>query len=340
MQEFYSSIQVSDEDSDIDEPDEEDDFEVIYQENVDNIQAGSHVTLDFIAYEEAVVLSDQIIYYYIYTNNEHIKSGSATTDNIGRFSISLDIPSDSGSISADFESPFEDQYGWSGDSDDGYEYRTDDEYISVTNNINNLLDPDSSIQIQTTTLVIGGITNVTISKPNSEDLYGFVMIFPGEFSIDQIMGQSQEPVWMPISASYRQFIMPEDGTVTHNFLLPEFLPDDETYTILVYMTDMNPQSMGFYWNVAHVKPGQQVSPEEDDDQNVLFDPVISPMGMDIPGFVFLLIFLVILIVVLIAIKRRRGKVQPTQPSQPQYQDQYPPQNSGYYEQGPPPQGPY
>jgi hypothetical protein len=344
----YITIEDQDPGSDIEEPDEDEDFQVIYQENEEDIQPDSSVALDYIAYENGNILPDQIVYFYVYTEYGFITSGYRTSDENGKFSISFNTPKDEDSVRIDFESPFDDPFAWTTDSDDGFEYRTDSEshytgesYESMFN-----VEKDEGIKIETTPLTIGGQTRISYSKAGSEGFRGTVIIIPGEFAPYDIQTGEQIPKWYPLSySSYHFSLIPESGKVETDITLPEFLPADETYTIFVGLYDMDPERYDTYWNTLSVKPGEQATTEDgDDNENPLMAPAFSPGGFDIPLYLLLILLIVILVVVIAAVKRRKGGRGLTQPYDPptedQNQNQYPFGGYNQQNQNPPGPGPY
>lgn len=310
-QEFYTSIEISEGESepDIEEPSEYDNFEVIYQQNAGDIKPSTSVSLNYIAYEKAIILANQKIYYYIHTESNYIKGGSITTDSSGKFSISFTVPENTETVMIDFESPFEHEQGPGfGDSDDGFKYRNDQDYIDISYESEiGYGDADNSIKIETSKLKIGGETSVTVTRQNSEGFYGYMVIMPGEHSPDDPVPEEQ-PEWQPTTGFLymRSFILSEDDKATMQITLPDFLPKDVTYTLMVLMMDPDTESYDYHWNYAHVEPGEEVT--NGDDENPILDPlqepIISPAGIDIPCLVFIIILLIVLIVIVVAVKRR------------------------------------
>jgi hypothetical protein len=317
-QNFQGNIYVSEKEitPDIEEPSPDYDFQVIYQENEGELEPNEMVTLEYISYEEAKPLPNQLIYFYIHTAKEFIKCGSTTTDSNGRFTITFMTPEIPAVIMLKFESPFEKENSWeNGDSDDGLLYREDLDIIIVYNTESD--DHNENITIETAPLKIGGNTKVTVSTSDFKDYLAFAWIIPGEYPINNFIGEMQ-PEWLPWIAPTRlpewldwtppsalyNFLVLNDGKFTGEILLPEFLPKDETYTVIVIFE--NPSSLfeGSHWNYAYVTPGDNVE-SDDEEQNILLQSPFSIGGFGISWLAIIIIFVIIFVSLFVKRKRRK-----------------------------------
>ncbi|MEE9151459.1 MAG: hypothetical protein V3U20_06480, partial [Thermoplasmata archaeon] len=316
-QNFYGHIYLSDEEpgSDIEEPSPYADFQVIYQENAGEIGLGETVTLEYIAYEETIPLPDQPIYYYIHTDEEFISSGSRTTDSNAKFTITFMTPEDIGSVEVEFESPFEKEYsGEHGDTDDELVYRGDNDYMFISSGSPSesfFGDPDESIVIETSPLKIGGKTTVTASMLDSEGYYAFAWVLVGEYTLEDVVsdtGLEWEP-WASIFPISYNLVTVEDDKFTQDVILPEFLPNDETYTMMVFFLDPDDPGFPYHWNYVHVRPGENVGSE--DEQNFFLQSPINIGGIGIPWLAIVIIIALILVALVVGIRRRGSEAQTT-----------------------------
>jgi hypothetical protein len=294
--------------SQIEEPRDWDDFEVIYQQNAGSLNSGQTVTLEYIAYEYAIPVSNQPIYYYLHTNWDFIKSGSTTCDGNGRFTITFTVPESSGTIYVEFESPFEKEDSRDhGDCDDNLVYRESYDYIYVSSTTNIFTDRDTSISIGTDSFEIGSTATITASRPNSNGFLAAAVVLVGELKIEEIDEdyRTEWEAWVGLSLSLLYPLTVENNRITHDIVLPEFLPEDETYTVLVLF--VNPQALGldYHWNYMHVKPAASQEEEEGDLRDVLFSSPLRLFGIGIPCLLILLIIIIILVVLVAASRPRK-----------------------------------
>ncbi len=292
-------------------------FQVIYQKNIDKIEIGETVTFDFIAYERTNPLPDQLIYYYLLTDEEFIKSGSTTTDSIGKFELNLTVPETSYSILAAFESPFEKEYSWEDtDCDDDLVYRQDMDFISVYSE-SEAYDPDVSIMIEIDTLIIGGNTTVKASRPNSENYNVNMMFLVGNLTLEDIeMGlrQDWEP-WNNVKTYPSSYYYPilSKGEFIWEFHPEEFLPLNETYTVMVFFWDSIEPYDGFYWNGIQVKPYVEAQ-DENGEQNDHPQFPINKGGIGIYWLAIIVVIIIIIVVLIAMLKRKRGRTKPVKPN--------------------------
>jgi hypothetical protein len=314
-QNFDGHIDLSDEEpgSDIEEPSPYADFQVIYQQNAGEIGMGETVTLEYIAYEEAIPLPDQLIYYYIYTDEEFISSGSTITDSNAKFTITFITPEYMGAVELEFESPFDKEYSWEhADTDDELVYREDDDYMFISSypSIENYFgDPDESIVIETSPLKIGGKTTVTASMPDSESYYAFVLVLVGEYTLEDVV-QNTRLVWEPWESIFPvpyNLVAVKDDEFIQEVILPEFLPNDETYTMFVFFLDPDESGFPYHWNYVHIRPGDSVS--SDDEQNFLLQSPINIGNIGIPWLAIIIIIVLILAAIVAGVKRRGPKAR-------------------------------
>jgi hypothetical protein len=293
-------------------------FQVIYQKNIDKIETGETVTLDFMAYEGTNPIPDQLIYFYLSTDEEFIKSGSTTTDSMAKFTINLTVPEASYSIHAAFEAPFEKEYSWEhSDCDDDLVYRQYSDFISVYRE-SEAREPDISILIEIDALIIGGKTTVKASRSNSEDYEAYMMFLVGNYTLVDIeMGlwldweQLTSVDTYPSSYYYPKLM---DGKFIWEFHPEEFLSLNETYTIIVMFLDPIKPYERLYWNDIQIKPYVGAI-DENGEQN---DHSQSPINMGSIGIYWLAIIVVIIIIIAVLVpplRRRKIRTKPSKSNQ-------------------------
>jgi hypothetical protein len=288
-------------------------FQVIYQKNIDKIEIGETVTLDFIAYEMTNPLPDQLIYYYLSTDEEFIKSGSTTTDSVGKFALNLTVLETLNSIHAAFESPFEKEYSWEhADCDDDLVYRQDMDFISVYSE-SETSEPDTSILIEIDALIIGGKTTVKASRPDSEEYDVYMQLLVGNYTLGDIeMGlwQDWEP-WTHVYTYPSSYYYPilKEGKFIWEFHPEEFLPLNETYTVMVFFLDPIEPYEGFYWNCIQVKPYVEAK-DENGEQNDHPQFPINRGGIGIYWLAIMVVIVIIIVVLIAMLRRRRARTKP------------------------------
>lgn len=341
-QNFGHSIRLSsEEDSVIEVPDPYWDFQVIYQKNIDKIEIGNTVTLDYMAYEGTNPLPDQLIYYYIYTEEKFLKSGSTTTDSSAKFAFNFTVPETSYWVDVSFESPFEKEYSWEhGDCDDDLVYRKDRDFIPVYSE-SEAWEPDESIVIEIDTLTIGEKTTVKASRPDSEDYDVDIWLLVGNYSLEDLETGLRHD-WEQLTSvdtypSSYYYPMLKEGRFIWEFYLEEFLPLNETYTIFLFFSDPNEPFEGFYFNYINIKPVERPE-DENGDQNVLFQSPIYIGGIGISWLTIIIIIVIIISIIVIILRRRRIRAKPIKsdqltpsstipPSQQVPEQSYPPKDS-------------
>ena len=311
IQNFEGLIEITDPEpaSDNKEPSPSYDFQVIYQENSGIIENSEEVTLEYIAYSQGNPLPNQPIYYYIHTDSEFIKSGSTTTDSQAKFTVTFRTPDISKSMVLIFESAFEKEYYWEHvDSDDGLVYKVYQDYVGISDGGSMGIqwgDPDKSISIETSSLTIGGETTVTANIPDSEDCIAWAFIVPGIYSSENIFDSSaSEPEWTQWTSSYYNILTLRDGKRSVDIILPEFLPKDETYTVIVMYLDPTDMDSPYHWNYVHLNPGESTGGKEE-EQNILFRSPLTIGGVGLPWLAIIIIIALILVVVVVGVRRRR-----------------------------------
>ncbi|UCG70806.1 MAG: hypothetical protein JSV09_07365 [Thermoplasmata archaeon] len=330
IQNFEWFIEISQEvpSSDNMEPSPSYDFQVIYQENSGVIENSEEVTLEYIAYSKGNPLPNQQIYYYIYTESEFIKSGFTTTDSQGKFTVIFRTPDVSKVIDLMFESAFEKEYYWEHvDCDDGLVYRDYHGYIWISDGGSmeiNWGDPDTSISIETSSLTIGGETTITAKIQDSDDCIPWAFIVPGVYSSENILDSSaDEPEWTSCMSSTYNLLIPKNGKFSLDIILPDFLPKDETYTVLVIYIDYDDTDSPYHWNYIHLNPGESTGSKEE-EQNILLKSPLNIGGIGISWLAIIVIIALILVVVVVGARRKRtGRTEPFYQYQAVFEDMTP-----------------
>jgi hypothetical protein len=98
-------------------------FELFLEDDIDYLSAGEgKKSLRYLAFVDGEKLDNGEIFYYIYTEEEVLSYGKATTTATGKFTVSFTVPSKSTTVNLDFETTTDDHpipfidYGWE-DSD-------------------------------------------------------------------------------------------------------------------------------------------------------------------------------------------------------------------------------
>ena len=313
-QHFDGDIQLSSEGTGfpLEEPSEWNDFEVIYQENAGPLNPGETVTLNYIAYAYAIPVSNQPIIYYLHTYWDFITSGSTTCDSSGRFSITFTVPDSTDTIYGEFESPFEKEHIYEHcDCDNGRVYRESYDYI-YQSDMNIFTDKDTSLSIVTDSFEIGTRSMVTATRPNSQGFMAFAMVLVGEIKIEDIEPdyRLEWEAWVGLSFSFVYPVSVENNRIIQDVLVPEFLPEDETYTILVIFIDSNSLTIDFHWNYIHVRPtASQESEEEWDLQDVIFSNPVRLFGVGVPCLLILFVIIIILVALVAAMRPRKEETR-------------------------------
>ncbi|ODS35438.1 MAG: hypothetical protein A7315_05555 [Candidatus Altiarchaeales archaeon WOR_SM1_79] len=308
-QNFYGYFDIEEEETEtiIDEPSPYYDFQVIYQENEGTIQPDDPVALNYIAYSKAIPLQEQRIYYYIHSEEEFIKAGSVTSSSAGKFTITFRTPTYFDNIILDFETPMGEPYSqYSCDCNDGFIY---EEYTDILYKDTGVLtNIDKNIELRSSVFTIGGKTKISAEIPNSGNYFAFAFVVAGEFSLDE-PEEEFNPEWMPLSSLEQYcFLYPTNGKFEGELVIPEFLPEDETYTVLVFIVNLK-DSSDYHLTYAHVKPGERI--ESGDESEIFFlQSPINIAGFGIPWIAIILIIAIILTVMVVKIKRR--VIKPTE----------------------------
>jgi len=291
-----------------------DKFWVDRQTDAKNIEPGDSVTLDYIGYNELEPLDNQTIYYYIYSQEKSIDNGSTVTDSVGNFALNVAIPGDVNGIILEFESPFEpEQWGdigegwevWGIDSDDNLTYMEYSDSIIFWDMIY-----DDDIQIEAESFNIHDIATISASTSGSYYTIPVAFVAPGEYSLDEDSYESPRFDWVPwpgeyLGSAFFLFYNQEEDNFYREFLLPEFFPKDETYTIIVFFRE---SSVVIHWNYIYITPGDNDGAENEEPDNDFSNLFSNDSG--IPGIALILgILLLLTLFIYIGLKRKRKEEQ-------------------------------
>jgi hypothetical protein len=269
-----------------------------------DIEPGDLITLEYTAYLEYDPLLDQDIYYYIYSYPEFITSGATSTDSNGSFSVSILIPEYANSINLDFEAPLDPGFIYNTDSDDGLYYETAYDWLMVGGGRSIIQNMD--IQIHADPLILGGKSKITTTIPDSQKYYSLARVIPYEISFDNQDEMDIEYEWVPWSIEEywdNRFYLSYDeqnDEFSSEILLPEFLPKNEKYTLIVYFEGQR----NLQWNYVHVSPTPKSEIDDQDDDS---QPPFDFMGFVILIVVFLCIIIILLILMGSAFKSKGDK---------------------------------
>lgn len=248
---------------------------------MEKYKVGNTVSKEYTVYYDGVISSNKEIYYYIYTKNTMIKYGKVISDANGKITLSFTIPN-TDRIYTKFS----------------YESGSQSKTIDVI---------DSNLQISVDKFSIGEKFNVSAITEYSGNAMVFVVPI-----------EDGEATWIPIS-SFNLIgltsMMKKDGNkYTTEMILPEFLPKDKEYVVLVGIYDLTTQE--FHYNLIRVNVGESANskttsetPKTDYSLYIISIAVISG---------------ILLISIFIASQLRKNRQQ-TYPNLQQPQMQYPQQ---------------
>lgn len=266
-------------------------FDVIYEGDEFLYDSGSSIERSYKAYNCTIPLQNQDIYYYVTLEGvdmdidegslfpeggEHIDgasqivtTGTATTDQLGEFSLSFKAPSKQGFLYISFESGIpRHEFNYrhpsllSYDHDDELVYEEDYDMVFVSKG--DLWDADR-VSIESEPLVVGGKTKITVETSDSlghgdELIAKWMSGIPtsGQY-IDEL-----ESDWICWVEGTNMIFLEKSGDnkYTGHSVIPEFMSKDGDYTIMAGYVD---DDTGYpYVNKAELKEGERAIGEGDE----------------------------------------------------------------------------
>lgn len=234
----------------------------------------------YVAYNNTELWTNETIHYYavfrsyiLSTEGIIIDYGSVNTDDNGRFDITFTAPNQEGYVLFHFKSAIEPA---SKPSNDNYRYKeaTDTTHITVKGHeTGSGLTPDLDVSIDE--LVLGGKIEVTATMSGSSGYHGKVFWEMGDDN------------WTWLSGKDFSYLTESDNKFSGSVYIPEFLPLDQEYAIVVSLTDL--ETGVSYYNLYEGKP-IGVAPEEEKEEE----------GLDILTVALIIIVIVVVIVLFVA----------------------------------------
>ena len=288
--------------------------------NSEPLSGKSPFKLECTAYMEGQRISNEDVYYYLYSKTDIITHGAATTDVDGEFSITFSYEPSGvyDSIYADFEAISGDYTSvWFDDREntvDGKDYEIDSEYIFFEGDSGYLdLDfDDSSVKIEVGKLQRGGLTSVTVKgiPAGNEPLISWI---PSEVnSIQDVMDWQESYEWDSWGGDglSTQNMQISDDEISCTLMIPEFMPTGKYTVVAGYIEDFNineDYSLDefYHMNNVVVKPGQAGSSETTESSFV----ESTGFMMIIIGVVFLVLAIITIAIIIGIRKKKKGEAK-------------------------------
>lgn len=274
----------------------EDGFDVVDMEALKSYKSGTSVTKQYTAYMDGIPWANKSIYYCLVEGYspayDVIKQGSVDTDDNGRFSVSFNAPQELSFIYFETGRPKtgEDFFY---DEDDDLVYEEDNEIIITSSGVDSLFtDWDDSVSVSVDTLMVGGPTKVRVSGssiPADARVVAAWFVGDADEYLETMTGIAFRIDWECWTGMPGIILSKSDGEYVGEILLPEFMPQDEDYTVIAgwTTTDGDP-----HLNYVVLKPGESggTGPGSDDD------------GVAGDTFILIGVLVIILIILLVVIK--------------------------------------
>jgi hypothetical protein len=266
-------------------------FDVIYEGEEFIYKSGSSISRSYKAYNCTIPLQNQVIYYYITLEGvdmdidegtlfpeggEHIDgaaqivtTGTATTNQLGEFSLSFKAPSDQGFVYITFESGIpKHDFNYrhpsllSYDHDDELVYEEDYDVVFVSKG--DLWEAER-VSIESEPLVVGGKTKITVETSDSlghgdELIAKWMSGIPtsGQY-IDEL--ESDWVCW--VEGTNMIFLeKSDDNKYTGHSVIPDFMSKEGDYTLVAGYVD---DDTGYpYVNKAELKEGERALGQGDE----------------------------------------------------------------------------
>ncbi len=304
-------------------------FDIIYEGSEYMYGAGQSVTRSYKAYNCSVPMQDQKIHYYITLESmgfaivdchlmpvdgsyvdgavQVIKTGTATTNQLGDFTISFYAPSAQGEAYIHFETGiprhsdnYNQHYMPNYDLDDELVY---EEVVDVVFISKGDLFSADSITIKSDPLVVGGKTRVTIETSQAlgdgDELFAKWM--PG-IPTSGLYYDEYESDWVCWVEGGNIIFLEKNGGNEYvgRTVIPDFMPSDGDYTIVAGNIDGDTGQPGI--NQVSLKEGESASPDD------------SGMPM-IPILLALIILVIVIAIAALAVRKKPGTVESLPPEE-------------------------
>jgi hypothetical protein len=241
-------------------------FDVIYDGDEYWYEPNTKISRDYKAYNCSIPIQSKEIYYYITLHkmdlamqgsmlwpadgghldgaSQIIDAGYTTCDPFGAFSIEFTAPSEQGFVDIVFECPiprhegnYNEHFNPTYDLDDELVYEEDSDSMFIPKG--NIGDSDD-ISLKSDPLVVGGKTKFTIKPEGGLDLGDqlFAKWMAGESESGMYMDVSESDWISWVEGGNSIFLKKNgDGEYEGYTVIPEFIPDDEEFTIVAGKVD-------------------------------------------------------------------------------------------------------
>jgi hypothetical protein len=276
-----------------DEPSDEG-FDVIDTGELKVYRTGETVKRQYTAYMDAVPWASQSIYYFVtegsYPAYGVIKQGSVTTDANGKFSVTFTAPDEMVILIFRTGRP-KTQNDFLYDEDDDLVYEEDMEYVITSSGADlPMLEWDDDVSVSVKKLMVGGPTTVRVDGAVPSDARVIAAWFVGSADdyLEMVTSAAFNYEWQCWTGMSGVVLSKSGGKYSGELLLPEYMPQDEDYTIIAGWITSDGET---HLNYVVLQPGESGDAGTSDDD-----------GVDSDVFILIGVLVIILIIMIVAIK--------------------------------------
>ena len=304
-QDFDGTIWISMGGGLMDQDPRDEGFDAVDNSELKVYRPGDSVTRQYTAYIDAIPWADHEIFYYITEGYSPayavIKQGSVNTDGMGRFAMTFTAPEDMVILifrTGRPKTPEDFFY----DEDDDLVYEEDMEYVITSSGADlPMLDWDDDVSVSVNKLQVGGPTTVKVDGDVPSDARVIAAWFVGsaEDYLDMVTSAAFDYEWQCWTGMSSVILSKSGGKYSGELLLPEFMPEDEDYTIIAGWVEPDGEA---HLNCVVLQPGESGGAGTTSDDESLFEN----------EFFIILILIVVLVILIGAIKlagRKKDKPQ-------------------------------
>jgi hypothetical protein len=296
-QEFDGAIMISDDFGYEPEGPREEGFDVVDQGDLEVYNPGDTVTRQYTAYMNGAPWVNKEVHYYITEgfSPAYRVTGqdSINTDNNGKFSVTFTAPQEMAIINFETGRP-KTQEDYVYDEDDDLVYEEDMEFVLISTGSDlPALDWEEGISVSVNTLAVGGPTTVKVTGANiPSDARVIASWFVGNADdyLETVTSVAFSSDWQYWTGGSGTFLSKENGKYVGELLLPEFMPQDEDYTIIGGWMESDGD---VHLNYVVLQPGESggtTGTASEDD------------GVGGDTYMLILLLVVVLVVIIVLIK--------------------------------------
>jgi hypothetical protein len=294
-QDFDGTIWISTGMGIIPEEPRDEGFDVIDTGDLKVYLPGDTVNRQYIAYMDAIPWANKEIYYYVTEGYsppyEVIKKGTVNTDSSGRFSVTFTAPQEMVILNFKTGRPkTPEDYIY--DEDDDLVYDGDMEFVITSSGADlPMLDWDDDVSVSVDKLMVGGPTAVRVSAgsvPSDARVIAAWFVGSAEEYLDMVTTAAFNYQWQCWTGMSGTVLSKTNGNYAGELLLPEFMPQDEDYTIIAGWISSDGEA---HMNYVVLKPGESGGSKSGDDD-----------GVDSDVFILIGVLVIILIILLVVVK--------------------------------------